>query len=130
MGMHKSTRRFAAWLACLAMLFAALAPSLAQAVAASRGEAWTEICSASGSRFIKVPVDQAGPSEPATVDLTHLKHCPFCAAQGDAPALPPSFGLPLALPEAGASRPFLFYQSARPLAIWNTAQSRAPPSPA
>ncbi|WP_426191169.1 DUF2946 domain-containing protein [Massilia sp. DWR3-1-1] len=123
MGLNTLHRRLAAWLACLAMLFGALAPTLSQAnAAAAPAGGWTQICSASGSRMVQL--DMADPSQ----DPVHLEHCPFCATHADAVALPPgaAWSVPLLLP--AATHPVLFYQSPRPLAIWRAAQSRAPPA--
>ncbi|MEG1323955.1 MAG: DUF2946 domain-containing protein, partial [Janthinobacterium sp.] len=50
------TRRFAAWIACFAILLAALAPSISQAVANAKqesGSGWAEICSVAGIRFVQ-----------------------------------------------------------------------------
>lgn len=122
MGICFINRRLVAWIACFAMLFGALAPSVSQAMSASRGEVWTEVCSVGGSKLIKIKGD---PAEPQAL---HLEHCPFCATHADAFALPPGPSWSIPLPDAAPSHPPLFYRSPRPLTIWTTAQSRAPPS--
>lgn len=127
MGMTLITRRFAAWLAAFAILFAALAPSISHALSAARGETWAEICSTGGAKLVKVSVGQDGTSIPATGKSFHFEHCPFCITHGGSFALLPGAGIALPLPEAQNFRPFLFYQSPRPLPIWTAAQSRAPP---
>ncbi len=107
------------------MLFAALAPSIAQAMSASRGEGWAEVCSVSGPKFIKASTD------PVKQQTLHLEHCPFCATHATSPALlPPVASLTVPALDTPASHPFLFYRSPRPLSIWTTAQSRAPPAQA
>lgn len=107
------------------MLFGALAPSIAQAMSASRGEAWAEVCGVAGPKFIKTMGD------PVKHQTEHLEHCPFCATHAASFALPtPGATLTVAMLEAPASHPFLFFQSPRPLSIWTTAQSRAPPAQA
>jgi hypothetical protein len=128
MGMKRITRRFAAWVACFAMLFAALAPSVSHALSMSRGEIWSEICSASGTKFVKVSVDQGGIADPATQGSIHLEHCPFCATHAESFALPPNAGFIVPLIETQDTHPFLFFQAPHPLAIWTVAQSRAPPA--
>jgi len=130
MGMKRITRRFAAWIACFAMLFAALAPSVSHALSMSRGETWSEICSVGGKKFVKVSVDQRGIADRATQDSIHLEHCPFCATHAGSFALPPNVGLTILLIETQDTHPFLFFQSPHPLAIWTVAQSRAPPASA
>lgn len=129
--MTRTTRLFAAWIACLAILFAAFAPSISHARASVRGgAAWMEICSTAGAKLVDMDAGQ-GPDmqQPATgVDTSHLDHCPFCFTHGGAPlALP---GAELTLPNFTAqdSHPFLFYHAPRPLPIWTAAHPRAPPS--
>jgi hypothetical protein len=116
---NQFTRRVAAWIACLAMLFAALAPSISHAM---RADAWTEVCSASSVKMVKVAAGQGDPD-----DARHLEHCAFCATHAAAPALLPgnAGGMPLLL--GRDSYPPLFFQSPSPLAAWTHAQPRAPP---
>ena len=123
--MSRFTRRFAAWLAMLAMLMGAFAPTVAQAVVASQGgEGWVQVCSASGMVWVKAD----GLEDPAAgkpmADAS--RHCPWCSLQGAA-GLPPlisstSFALsmPTGLPQAR-------FQSAIPASPWPAALSRAPP---
>jgi hypothetical protein len=107
------------------MLFAAHAPSLAHAMSSARGDAWTEICSVNGSKFVKTASDQA---DPATKQALHVEHCPFCATHADATAPFPSASFSIPAPDTPGGYPPLYYQSPRPLSIWTSAQSRAPPS--
>lgn len=130
MGMKRVTRRLVAWIACFTMLFAALAPSIAQARSASRGEVWAEICSVAGSKFIKTSADQDAAADPVKQQTLHLEHCPFCATHAGSFALPPGPSLTIPLLDTPQSYPFLFFQAPRPLSIWTTAQSRAPPAQA
>ncbi|MEJ7806349.1 MAG: DUF2946 domain-containing protein [Telluria sp.] len=126
MVLHSITRRFAAWIACCAMLFAALAPSLSHAMAAARGDTWTEICSAAGIKLVKVAHGQGDPTD-AQPTQNHLEHCAFCATHPSSVSLPPGSGWSMPLIDGGDTRPSLFFQSPSPLAIWTLAQSRAPP---
>lgn len=128
MGMKRVTRRFAAWISCIAMLFAALAPSISQAMSAVPAGAWTEICSVSGTKFVKVTSDQGEVSHHGKSDLRHVEHCPLCATHAGSFALPPTAGFSIPLIKTQETHPFLFLQSPHPLAIWTVAQSRAPPS--
>lgn len=129
MGMTLFTRRFAAWIACFAILLAALAPSISQAVASAKqesGSGWAEICSVAGIRFVQLD---------ATVDdgksagkAMQMEHCAFCSTHAGSVGLPPiSPVLPLLVASGTAIFPALYYQSPSPLFIWSTAQSRAPP---
>ena len=126
--MNRITRRFAAWIACCAMLFAALAPSVSHALSMAQGDIWSEICSVGGSKFVKLSVDQDASAAPATEDAIHVEHCPFCATHTEPLVLPPNAGFILPLIDTQDTHPFLFFQAPRPLAIWTAAQSRAPPA--
>ena len=117
--MKQITRRFAAWIACCAILFAAIAPSISQAVTIAQGGTWAEICSASGTRLVQIDVGDTG---------LHFEHCPFCATHADASGMPPRAGFVLPLASTHTSYPSLFYHAPRTLPIWSSAQSRAPPA--
>lgn len=125
--MKRITRRVAAWIACIAMLFAALAPSVSQAMSAVPGDSWTEICSVSGTKFVKVTADKAEVSHHSKSDLHHVEHCPLCVTHAGSFALPPTAGFSIPLIETQETHPSLFFQSPQPLPIWTSAQSRAPP---
>jgi hypothetical protein len=125
--MELITRRFAALIACFAILFAAFAPSISHAVAAARGQAWVEVCSVGGAKFVKVGSDQGDSLSQDTQQSLSHEHCPICATHGGSFALPPGADATVALFVAQDSQPFLFLQSPHPLPIWTAAQSRAPP---
>jgi hypothetical protein len=127
MGLKLITRRFAAWLACFAILFAALAPSISHAFTPSNSQTWTEICTANGLSMVMVGDNGDAPAEPST-KLSHLEHCPFCSSHGGSLALLPPTGMPIPLIDTHESHPSLFFQSPHPLPIWTSAQSRAPPA--
>lgn len=123
--MTRATRLLAAWIATLAILFAAVAPSIAHAVASAGGGAvWAEICTSKGIRLVQLDADAdpAGTSQP-----THVKHCVFCNTGADSAAPPPAFDLLLPVLAGAGRMPPLFYQSPHPLFLWAPAQSRAPP---
>jgi hypothetical protein len=127
--MNRITRHVAAWIACFAILLAALAPSvsLALSVAHDSGASWVEVCSAQGSKFVKVDGKQSGtPWAPAKA--MQAEHCPFCLTHAGSMGLPPAAGFLLSLPNGTPMRPTLYFQSPRPLFIWAAPQSRAPPA--
>lgn len=126
--MKRITRRFSAWIACCTILFAALAPSISHAVAATRGQTWAEICSVAGAKLVQVSSDESGVAGPVTKEALHLEHCPFCATHAGAFALLPGAGVAIPLVDTQQTHPSLFFQSPHPLPIWTTAQSRAPPA--
>lgn len=86
--------RLVAWIAAAALLFVALAPTLAQAIAAGTdGSApWAEVCTTSGMQ------PSANPTSGGETPPHHgIKHCPWCAGGGQSGVLPsasytPQFG--------------------------------------
>lgn len=127
MGMNLTTRWLAAWIACFAILFAALAPSVSHALGAARGDLWTEVCSPGGARMVKVGMDQSGEGTQASAASTAFEHCSFCAMHGGGSGVPPGEAIVVQFLAVNKLRPILFYQAPRPLPIWTVAQSRAPP---
>lgn len=133
MGMTLFTRRFAAWIACFAILLAALAPSISQAVASAKqesGSGWAEICSVAGIRFVQLVQAGDGAADEKSGDkVMQMQHCAFCSTHAGSVGLPPTSPvLPLLVASGTAIFPSLYYQSPAPLFIWSTAQSRAPPA--
>lgn len=118
--------RPATWLALIAVLALALAPTVSRALASAHGEAdWTEICTPLGLK-LQAPAD-AGDEAPAA-HLGQLEHCGFCGLSTGAAPLPvlASLGLPAAT--AAEALPALFLQAPRTLFAWLSALPRAPPS--
>jgi Protein of unknown function (DUF2946) len=114
--------RLVHWIAATAIAMSALAPAMAQAVSlAKHGEGFTmEICSADGNKMqISVQTDD---QEVAS----QTQACPDCVAQS---TITPAFNtnLTLAAPNSFALLPRLFYQSPKPLTVWVTPPSAAPP---
>jgi hypothetical protein len=112
------------WITALAIAMSALAPAVSQAVSlAKHGQGFAmEICAADGTQSqIHVPVE--GQTELA--DLA--QPCPYCLAQN---SITPAFNTSLTFqaPQTLALLPQLFYQSPKPLAVWVTPPSAAPPA--
>jgi hypothetical protein len=134
MGMNKAARRFTAWIACLAILLASLAPSISYALAASTSSTISEfeICSVAGLKSIKVTgkaSDSRAPAKPSAPagTATHSEHCPFCFTHAGSFGLLPTAAFSIPVASRSVLPPALFYQAPRPLFIWAAAQSRAPP---
>jgi hypothetical protein len=128
MGRLLGKMRWQIWIACLAILFNALAPTIAHALVSQNGPTIEmEVCSATGPKFISV--DQAT-GEPSRFDssLHHLEHCPFCLTQADSFALPGHTSTRFSVIGGHDAFPALFYQSPSPLFSWSTANPRAPPA--
>ena len=138
--MHRRTRHYlATWIACLAILMSALAPTISHALAAhKRAAGWAEadICTvAPGHAATHVmpmhPADAANKSANKSgmgqqdMDMTD---CPYCVPHGGAAGLPHPVIASIPLLPVPFAHPALFYQSPAPLFIWSTAQSRAPPA--
>lgn len=151
MGLNRPHRRIAAWLACLSVLLAALAPSISHAVLATdsnpssipllslsvlASDALPDICRSAGGHDAD-PHLQTGSDDPDVNDLhashgpddsaMHFEHCPFCLTHAASFGLLPSPAVSIALATGSSPMPALFYQSPHPQFIWTSAQSRAPP---
>jgi hypothetical protein len=117
---HKN--RLIHWIAAAAIAMSALAPAVSQAVSlAKHGQGFAmEICSVDGSKMqIQVQDDAQEVAEQA-------QPCPYCFAQN---TITPAFNTNLTFqaPQTLALLPALFYQSPKPLAVWVTPPSAAPP---
>ncbi|GGB99365.1 hypothetical protein GCM10007205_05850 [Oxalicibacterium flavum] len=117
-----------AWIACFAILLAALAPAISHALAPHTGQqAFVEICTAQGSKLIEA-ADQKNPESPQPQQHTdHFEHCPFCKSNNVANGLPPTVFPLFATLQQPSHFPILFYQAPRGLFVWTTASPRAPP---
>jgi hypothetical protein len=120
MNFHKN--RLVHWIAAFAIAMSALAPAVSQAVSlAKHGQGFAmEICSVDGSKMqINVQGEDQEVAEQA-------QPCPYCVAQN---SITPAFNtnLTFAAPNSFALLPRLFYQSPKPLAVWVTPPSAAPP---
>lgn len=126
MRLTRVSRAFASWMAMVAILMAALAPTLSQAWAAQSGSPLLEICTANGTKWIQQSDGTTAPTQtPGEGPLS--KHCPYCLSQAQAPAIPVSPLSMALLPTLPALLPTAFLQTPRPLFTWLPVQSRAPP---
>jgi hypothetical protein len=114
------------WIAMLAILFSALAPTVSHALAAGAGSAVTlEICTVNGYKLVKV-TDPGDSNVPATVKHG-MEHCAFCVTSGGTLALPVSSSLVFSLDSGSDIYPPLFYAASHALHAWSAANPRAPP---
>ena len=123
MNFHKN--RIIHWIAAFAIAMSALAPAASQAVSVAKlGQGFAmEICSVDGSKMqIDVQTDDQEVAD-------QMQPCPYCFAQG---IVTPAFNTNLTFeaPQSLALLPQLFYQSPKPLAVWVTPPSAAPPTQA
>jgi hypothetical protein len=126
MNLTRHSRRITAALACMAILLAALAPAISHALSADKSRSlWTEICSSAGLKLVKL---ESGTQSPMHGEPTgSFDHCPFCQSHGGMPGLPSSISLSLQGYSGTFPLPDLFYRAPRPLFVWASRQSRAPP---
>jgi hypothetical protein len=120
------TRTLQVWIACLAILFGSLAPSISHALAAAGGAMQIEICTRAGIMTMSVS-DTAAKKSPLSLTQDHLKHCPCCLAHEGPLALPPALQLTFAILGGHDLFPALFYDAPQPLFSWSAANPRAPP---
>jgi hypothetical protein len=126
MGQFLKRKRMQVWIACLAILLNALAPSLSHALMTGPSN-MMEICSAAGTRWMAVDL-AADASTGSSTDtaLHHAQHCPFCVTHADLLDLPQSASF--AVDGGHDLFPALFYRSPTPLFSWSAANPRAPPA--
>lgn len=120
------SRVLTSWIAVLAILMAALAPSMSHALGAKYGASLIEVCTSMGAKWVQGDsgsTDQA----PLSGDAQVSEHCPCCSLHANAiaiPAAPLTLALAPALPEL---LPTAFLAAPHTLFAWLAAQPRAPP---
>ncbi|MBL8311650.1 MAG: DUF2946 domain-containing protein [Burkholderiales bacterium] len=134
---RRMTQRLIASLSALVMLFAALAPSMANALGRSSPVMWVELCSGQGTKRVAIdasgtPVttsgDATGSPESNAPEQANAAHCPYCQLQATSVVLPePAANAPLPLRRPAATYPDRFYDAPRPSHAWAPTRSRAPP---
>ena len=124
--MNSRKNRIVHWIAALAVAMSSLAPAVSQAVSlAKHGQGFAmEICAADGTK------SQINIQSEDQAELTEsIQPCPYCIANT---AITPAFNTNLTFqaPQTLALLPQLSYQSPKPLAVWVTPPSAAPPTQA
>ena len=121
-----------AWLAMLAMVWGALAPTLGQAAAREAlgpGSAWVEVCSTTGMVWVHLDsgAERTGEHPDGAGDaMSIMTDCALCLLHGATAGAPPAGGLPplplhvQALMPAVPTSPTL-------ATVWPGALLRAPP---
>ena len=114
----------------LALVLAALAPTLAQAVVkASERSDWLQVCSATGMVWIQADAVADNGSSPASNGLPLADmgmQCPWCQLHSPVAGLPPA---PQGLAVTAARVPWrgAAITAAPPAGVWIAAPARAPP---
>jgi hypothetical protein len=123
--MKFSKNRLIHWIAAAAIAMSALAPAVSQAVSLVKGGHGfaMEICSVDGS---KIQIDVQGDDQELA---NQIQPCPYCVTHN---FITPAFNTNLTFeaPQSFALLPKLFYQSPKPLSVWVTPPSAAPPTQA
>lgn len=120
-------RRFTAWLAVLAMVLGALAPTVAQAVVASSDRAgWVQVCSVSGMIWVQADTGTPSSDSPSAPVADVSMHCPWCTLHGGAADLPPVSLMAEPLPRQTEPPPD-FFRAVTLTGTWAVAHARAPP---
>jgi hypothetical protein len=127
MRFYRAARALTSWIAVVAVLMAALAPSISHALGTNDGATWVEICTAAGAKWVKAG-GQIGDKSPVPSGAHALDHCPYCSLHADAIAIPaaPAATVPVLRP--AHDLPIGFLAAPRTLHAWVSAQPRAPPS--
>lgn len=127
--MYRVTRHWSvcAWIACLAILFNALAPIVSQAMVAPASIPMeAEVCTALGMVKMSLTPVQAG-EQSSSKPGKGMMRCDCCIYHAASLGLPPA-SIAVPVPSAGrGTYPPLYYHAPRPLFSWFPAQPRAPP---
>ncbi|SFQ33017.1 DUF2946 domain-containing protein [Variovorax sp. 770b2] len=112
------------WIAILAVLFGVLAPSLSTWVAETAGKAWTEVCTASGTKLVQVDGDDT----PTHDGHNGSMHCPYCRLQQDLPAIAHAPGVRILADGSVRGVPRVaVWEPPLAVSVWPAPPSRAPP---
>ncbi len=122
-------RRLTAWVALLALVFGALAPTVTQAMVAGGDRAdWLQVCSVSGMVWVQADTGEVRDQQPdggSPMDDAS-QHCPWCTLHGGVAGLSPA-SHSIDLPPRLTDLPPAFYRAPLAATVWAPAQSRAPP---
>ena len=134
-------RRWMAWVAALAILLGALAPTISHGVRAWSHSpvTWVEVCSSTGAKLIAISsgTGLAKTTAWSTQDPARSlpsgehggEHCPFCLLHAsDVALLPASLPVVPVITPGAHALPRLFLQAPRTLFAWAPPQARAPPA--
>ena len=127
MDFDRAARKLTSWVAILAILMGALAPTISHALAPVTGQAWLEVCSTAGIRWVKAEPSDSEQSPAGKSGAHWFDHCPDCSIQADLLALPAGAGGAAVLLPLSFEVPAAFLAAPRTLHAWVSAQPRAPP---
>lgn len=126
MRFNRATRVLSSWIAVLAILMAALAPSISHALGAKDGAPWIEVCTSVGAKSVQ-PDGSSTDRAPVSGDAHLFEHCLYCSLHANDLAIPPEPAVPtLAISWSGLLAT-AFLVAPRTLNAWASSQPRAPP---
>jgi Protein of unknown function (DUF2946) len=122
---NSKNSKLISWIATLAILMSALAPSISQALSLSQsGKGFVaEICTTSGAKLTQVVDDED--SSPSSAKMEG--HCPYCVVSSLYLLLTAS-GLEFRTPGHYLKQSLSSYHSPQSLFSWLSLPSRAPPA--
>ena len=130
--MLKRTKRtlLHTWLAILAVLFAAVAPSISHALAAPAvsvpSALLMQICTVDG--VMEMAASDTDMKKSGMDPVVHaFEHCPYCSTHAGSFALLPGATLNFAVSGGHEVFPPLYYRAPAPLFLWSSGNPRAPP---
>jgi Protein of unknown function (DUF2946) len=126
MRFNRATRVLSSWIAVLAILMAALAPSTSHALGAKSGALWIEVCTSAGAKWVQ-PDGSFTDQVPVSGDAHLFEHCPYCSLHASDLAIPPEPVVQALVISSSGLVPTAFLVAARTLHAWTSAQPRAPP---
>ncbi len=118
-------RKFSSWMAILAILVGALAPTLSHALRGDTPDGWVEVCSRLGSKWVSVDATDETAPAPQTAPAADFEHCSFCSLSSGAVLLPSPQAM--ALLALQFEVPLRYLAAPRTPFAWQAAQARAPP---
>jgi hypothetical protein len=123
--------RRTSFIALLAMVILALAPTVSKVIAAERVDSnLVEVCTTEGTKWVSASepgqAASAGHDQGPSSLHDHGGDCPYCNLQ--ATKFLSSIVQSCATTKSVALLPPLFYQASKPLFAWAHVRSRAPPS--
>src|SRR5690606_1422637 len=121
-------RKVLANIACMAILFNAVAPAVSHALSSDQDNTttWMQVCTVAGVKLIPLDIGDR-PDTPPNNAATTMEHCAYCFNHTDAWAIPSAPYAFSAYLKLSYQLPELFYHAPRPLFAWASANPRAPP---
>jgi hypothetical protein len=124
---HSKNHRLISWIATLAILMGALAPSISQALSVYKSSQGfvVEICSTSGAKITQTISEEQDTQLPHSGAMQG--HCPYCVVQAFY-LLPTNTALEFRAPEQNCQPSAFSYQAPQPIFSWLSLPPRAPPA--